>query len=124
MELFLGGEKGEKVNRIIADAEEVRTPDIVLAEISRKYRRENVDERKVKSRLQTISIASLVTPIDVDVALKAGNAFLELSEKAKREKIRDPSLFDAIILATARAYSSKVLTGDKHLEELPETISI
>lgn len=124
VELFLGSERGQRVNRTIVEAEEVRTPDIVLAEISRKYHRENVDEKKVRSRLQTINTASLVTPIDTEVAFKAGEAFLELSEKAKKEKLRSPSLFDAIILATARVYTSKVLTGDEHFEKLPETILI
>jgi predicted nucleic acid-binding protein len=121
VELFLGS---EKVNRMIAEAEEVRTPDIVLAEISRRYRRENIDGKRTMSRLQTISAASLVTPIDIQVALKAGRAYLELSEKARKEKRRSPSLFDATILATARTYSSNVLTGDQHFEALPETISI
>jgi predicted nucleic acid-binding protein len=109
---------------MIAEADEARTPDIVLAEISRKYHRENVDEKKVRSRLQTIGTITLVTPIDIEVALKAGQAFSELSEKAKKEKRRSPSLFDAIILATARACASKVLTGDEHFAALPETVSI
>ena len=101
-----------------------KAPDIVLAEISRKYQRENVDEKKVRSRLQTIDSTTLVTPIHMEVALRAGKAFLELSEKARKEKLRNPSLFDAIILATARAYSSNVLTGNEHFAALPETISI
>jgi len=112
------------VNRMIAEAAEVRAPDIVLAEISRKYQRENVDEKKVRSRLQTIDSTALVTPIHVEVAVEAGKAFLELSEKARKEKLRNPSLFDAIILATARAYSSNVLTGIEHFATFPETISI
>ena len=33
VELFLGSQKGLKVRRMIADADEVRTPDVVLAEI-------------------------------------------------------------------------------------------
>jgi len=109
---------------MIAEADEVRPPHILLVEISRKYHRENVEEKKIRSRLQTISTTSLVTPIDVEVALKGGKAFLELLEKAKKERLRSPSLFGAIILATARAYSSNVLTGDEHLAGLPETISI
>ncbi len=110
----MGGQKGEKVSRMIAEADEARTPDIVLGEISKKYQRENVDERKVRSRLETITTTTLVTPIGIELALNAGKAFLELSKKAKKEKRRSPSLFDAIILATARACASKVLTGDEH----------
>jgi predicted nucleic acid-binding protein len=124
IELFLGSEKGEKVKQLISDADEVRTPSIVLAEVSRKYQRENVDERRVKSRLETISSTSILTPVNTPVALKTGRAYLELAEKAKREKRRPPSLFDAIVLATAREYNSKVLTGDKHFESVPETIII
>ncbi len=124
IELFLGGKKGEKVRQMIADAEEVRTPDIVLAEISRKYHRERVDEKRVRSRLETINSTTIVTLVDVDVALKVGGAFLDLSEKAKKERRRTPSLFDAIVLAIARVYDSKVITGDEHFEALPETIPI
>jgi predicted nucleic acid-binding protein len=124
IELFLASEKGEKVKQVISDADEVRTPDIVLAEISRKYLREKGDDKRVTSRLETISSTSIVTSVDTQVALTAGRAYLELAEKARREKRRPPSLFDAIVLATAREYNSKVLTGDKHFESIPETIMI
>ena len=102
----------------------MRTPDVVLAEISRKYHRENFDEKRIRARLETIATTSLVTAIDIEVASGAGKAFLELSEKSRKDKRRGPSLFDAVILATARAYSSKVLTGDEHFAGLPETVMI
>jgi len=124
VELFLGGQKGEKVRRAIADADEARTPDIVLAEISRKYVREKVEDARVRSRLETVESTTLVTPVDINIAVKAGGAFLELAEKARRERRRSPSLFDAIVLATARTYDSRVITGDEHFEGLPETILI
>jgi predicted nucleic acid-binding protein len=122
VELFLGREKGQRVISLLKEAEEVRTPDIVLAEIARKYDRENVEAGKVKSRLQAINEASLVTPIDSDVALKCERAFVDLQGKARKERLGEPSLFDAIVLATARVYSSMVLTGDQHFAELPETL--
>jgi len=109
---------------MIADADELRTPDIVLAEISRKYLREKAEKDTIKSRLETITSASLVTPVGVEVAMKAGEASLELAERAAKQRHRAPSLFDAIVLATARVYDSKVLTGDEHFEGLPETIPI
>lgn len=124
VELFLGSQEGQKVRRMIADADEVRTPDIVLAEISRKYLREKAEKDTIKSRLETITSASLVTPVGVEVAMKAGEASLELAERAAKQRHRAPSLFDAIVLATARVYDSKVLTGDEHFEGLPETIPI
>ena len=124
IELFLGSEKGEKVQQIMLSAEEVRTPDIVLAEISRKYQREKFNEKRLMSRLEIIGSTSLVTPVTTTIALRAGRAYFELTEKAKRERRRSPSLFDAIVLATAREHDSKVLTGDQHFESLPETILI
>jgi predicted nucleic acid-binding protein len=124
IELFLGSEKGNRVKKVLSDAEHVRTPDIVLAEISRKYSRENVDKKRTRSRLTEISSASIITSVDINVALKAGEAYLELANKAKQQRRRMPSLFDAIVLATAREHDSKVLTGDEHFEGLPETVLI
>jgi predicted nucleic acid-binding protein len=124
VELFLGGQKGQRVRRTIAEADEVRTPDVVLAELSRKYLREKAEVGTVRSRLETITSASLVTPVGVDVAVKAGEAFFELAERAAKQRRRSPSLFDAIVLATARVHDSKVLTGDEHFKGLSETIPI
>jgi predicted nucleic acid-binding protein len=124
VELFLGGQKGQRVRGIIAEADEVRTPDVVLAELSRKYLREKAEVSTVRSRLETITSASLVTPVGVDVAVKAGEAFLELADRAAKQRRRAPSLFDAIVLATARVHDSQVLTGDEHFEGLSETIPI
>ena len=124
IELFLGSDKGRKVKQMIANAEEVRTPDIVLAELTRKYLREKAEDARIVSRLETIRSTSSVTPVDVEVALQAGKAFFELAEKARKERHRAPGLFDAIVLATARVHDSNVITGDEHFRRLPETIWI
>jgi predicted nucleic acid-binding protein len=122
IELFLGTAKGEETKRLISEAEEIRTPDIVLAEISRKYHREELDSQSLRARLETISSTTIVTGIDTTLAVRTGPIYLELVEKAKRERLNSPSLFDAIVLATAREYDSSVLTGDEHFRDLPETI--
>lgn len=122
VELFLGTAKGEETRGLILEAEEIRTPDIVLAEISRKYYREKLDPKTVKARLETISSATMVTGIDTSLALRTGPAHKELLEMAKLEHLETPSLFDAIVLATAREYDSNVVTGDEHFRSLPETI--
>jgi predicted nucleic acid-binding protein len=122
IELFLGTAKGEETKRLISEAEEIRTPDIVLAEISRKYHREELDSQSLRARLETISSTTIVTGIDTNLAVRTGPIYLELVEKAKRERLNGPSLFDAIVLATAREYDSSVLTGDEHFRDLPETI--
>ena len=122
VELFLGTEKGKKSRRLILEAEQVRTPGVVLAEISRKYHKEKMDVETVRARLETISSTTIITGVDVKLALRAGATYLELVEKAKRERLRTPSLFDAIVLATAQEYDSSLVTGDEHFGSLPETI--
>ena len=122
VELLLGSEKGKKVMEILENAEEVYTPSIVLAETAKKFLREGNDESTVAEWLDIINAASNITQIDPALSLEAAKCQLELSEKAKNFKQNTPSLFDAIVLATARINQCKVLTGDEHFKDLPETI--
>ena len=124
IEHFIGSAKGQKVKEIIESADEVYTPGTVLAEIARKYLREGVDEEIVDSRLQEITGASNIVPVDTNLALESARCFLELSAKAHKSKQKNPSLFDAIVLATGRLLESKILTGDEHFKSLPETVWI
>jgi len=124
IEHFIGSAKGQKVKEIIESADEVFTPGTVLAEIARKYLREGVDEKIVDSRLQEITGASNIVPVDTNLALESARCFLELSAKAHKSKQKNPSLFDAIVLATGRLLESKILTGDEHFKSLPETVWI
>ena len=106
------------------EAEEVITPDSVLAEVARKYLREGIEESRVKQRLSVILEASQPAYIDDEVAIEAGKAYLQLEARAKKLGLKKPSLFDGLVLAVARRTDSKVLTGDEHFEGLPETIWI
>jgi predicted nucleic acid-binding protein len=124
IEHFIGSAKGQKVKEIIESADEVFTPGTVLAEIARKYLREGIDEEIVDSRLQEITGASNIVPVDTNLALESARCFLELSAKAHKSKQKNPSLFDAIVLATGRLLESKILTGDEHFKSLPETVWI
>jgi predicted nucleic acid-binding protein len=122
IEIFLGTSKGESATKVMDDAEELYTPDVVLAEIARKYRKEGFDRTVIEKRLDRIAEASQVISIDKNVALASASAFFDLREEAKRKDLGEPGLFDAIILGTARAISGKVLTGDPHFEGLSETV--
>lgn len=125
VELFIGSEKGEKAKEVLANADMVYTPDIVLAEIARKYLREGVGEDVIIERLKLMVKCSQVVNVNFEIAMESAKAYLELKEKAKQERLRrDPGLFDAIVLAVAKAYSAKVLTGDEHFKCLKETIWI
>lgn len=122
IEIFLGGDKGQFALEAIEDADLVITPETVLAEISRKYLREGAKEQVIRNRLKTISESSELSGIDENTALESGNAYLEIEKIAKKSRNNKPSLFDAIVLATARVNEARVLTGDPHFRNLPETI--
>ena len=76
----------------------------------------------ILERLEKIVEASSMIPVDTDVALESAKCYRELSEKAKKARVRTPSLFDAIILAVARVLKAKVVTSDEHFKNLPETL--
>jgi len=122
IEIFLGTEKGQSASQAIQEAEQSITPEIVLAEISRKYFREGAKEQLIRTRLSIISQSTELSQLDETIAVESGKAYLEISERAKKSKGKNPSLFDAIILATARVNKAKVLTGDLHFRDLSETV--
>jgi len=122
IEFFMGSEKGRRVKEIVESADEVYTPGTVLAEIARKYVREGADDKMVDARLEVITAASNIAHVDAKLALEAARCYLELAAKARKSKLNVPSLFDAIVLATGRLLKSKIVTGDEHFRNLPETV--
>ena len=124
IELLIGSESGKKVKELIENAQEVYTPSTVLAETARKFLREGTDEKTITIWLEIITAASTITQIDSTTALEAAKCQLELAQKTKTSKQNTPSLFDAIVLATARIDQCKILTRDEHFKNLPETIWI
>ncbi len=125
VEFFIGSEKGEIVKKYLLSENEIYTPSVVLAEIARKYFRENISEKTVRKRIELITKISTIVDIDEELAVESGKAYLELIKHAKKQGLKQkPSLIDAIILATARKLKAKIITGDKHFKELEETIWI
>ncbi len=123
IELFTNGPRAGLVKKVLLEAEELYTPDIVLAELARKYAREGVDAARVKQRLAVIERLSTILCIDPELAARIGDAHSKLLEHARKRGLKSkPSLADAVILAAAWVLRAKVLTGDQHFEGLPETI--
>jgi predicted nucleic acid-binding protein len=81
-------------------------------------------EQTILERLTTIEETSEIIPIDKNIAFESAKCYLELTEKTKTRKLKAPSLFDAIVLATARKLGAKMVTGDEHFEEINETLWI
>jgi len=124
IEIFIGGNKGKRAKENLENATEVCTPDTVLAEIARKYLREKINQEVITDRLKIITEASDITSINIETAVEAAKCYIHLSQEAKKAEIKAPSLFDAIVLATAKLLNAKVLTGDEHLKNQPETLWI
>jgi predicted nucleic acid-binding protein len=124
IEVFLGNEKGRKIKNILERADDLYTPDTVLAEIARKYLREGADEGTINERLQAITAVSNVPQIDTEVAIEAATCYPQLVTNARKRKLNSPSLFDAIVLAVGRTTKAKIVTGDEHFRNLPETLWI
>ncbi len=124
IEQFTGSTNASKVKDTLENAEELYTPDVVLAEVARKYIRDNVADNITKTRLQQIGDNSKIVYLSPKLAFESAKCYSELAEHARKNKNNKPSLADAIVLATARALNAKVLTGDQHFKSLPETVWI
>jgi predicted nucleic acid-binding protein len=124
IEHFAGSLTGKRVKELLENADELITPDIVLAEIARKYIREGIESNIVSRRLEQITANSLIVCLDSTLALESAKCYIELADIARNRKLNTPSLFDATVLATARLLEANILTGDVHFRFLPETIWI
>lgn len=122
IEHFIGSEKGARTDEVFQSADEIYTPDVVLAEIARKYAREGVEDDIIQSRLQQVEETSNIVGLDAETALVSAKCYLEMQVNARKLKLKPPGLFDAIILAIGRSLNAKILTGDQHFENLPETL--
>jgi len=109
IEYFAGTDFGLKVKEFLDNNELIHTPSICLLEIKNKYQREN---KKWKKRIDFICDRSIIIDLDSEIAL--------LGADIKRKH----SLYsiDAIIYSSAQKHKSKLLTKDKHFQELQEVI--
>ena len=93
------------------------TPTIVIAEVSEKYARMELDP---EPRLVFIAARSGTVVLDDELARTAGRINYE-----RKRTVKGWGLADSIILASARRYEAKVGTGDSHFKDLPsETVMI
>ena len=105
VELFDGTVKGEKIKEIIKTSV-CFTSAICIAELSFLTAKKGLERTKYLNAVNAFS-----TIIDLD------RSILEMGGVLKAEKIltvKNFGLVDAIILATAKQYNLKILTGDKH----------
>jgi len=116
IEYFRGTESGKKV-RFYVEGESAATSVLTLAELREKYLREkwstfSEDAAYITSRTS-------LTQVDREIAILAG----EINHRRKAEK-KGWGMADSIVLATARVKSAKVVTGDRHFEDLTDAIFV
>lgn len=116
IEYFRGTERGKRV-RPYVEGDSAATSTLTLAELKEKYLREkwaSFDED-----MNFIIARTAATPVDRQIAVLAG----EINHRQKKTK-SDWGMADSIVLATAKAVSAKVVTGDLHFDGLPDAVLI
>ena len=116
VEYFRGTEVGRKVRGYV-EGDRAATSTVTLAELREKYLREKWPS--FEEDVAFMTGRTLLAPVDREIALLAG----ELNHVQKR-KVRDWGMMDSIVLATARAGSARVVTGDAHFSGLSDAIML
>lgn len=109
VEYFRGTREGAAAKEYI-EKKSNATCSISLAELSEKYKRENKD---FSEDYNFIVSKSEIIDLSGDIALAAGEINFE-----NKKKIKNWGMSDAVILATARMFNAKVVTGDEHFRNL------
>ncbi len=122
IEFLTGSLHEERIRELLATADVVVTPDLVLAEVARKLARDGVGAGLVRRKVEDVSTLSRVAPITVETAVGVFEADTALRQSARSRHLERPGLSDAVILSTARLLHGVVLTGDPHFEGFPETM--
>jgi predicted nucleic acid-binding protein len=109
IEYYRGSALGEKVRPIIEGSEEAYVSTINIAEVYRWFLW-SYGPREAELERKTIKERCLIAPVDESTAVEA----------AKVRHGAKLSLGDSIILATARKFAAKVVTGDRELKGMKD----
>ena len=107
IEFFMDGPKAGVYARYLQEPEEIFTPVVVVYEVYKKIKRER-GERLAKLCLAQIEKTQVV-PITEAIALLAADLSLEFSLP----------MADSLVLATARAQGSELITSDSDFRNIP-----
>ena len=104
IEYWKGANK-KAIQIIDESTEPFMVSSITIAEVAQIYRQR--DKRLVTVRTDDVAARAEVVPVTFEIARLAGQL---------RNTEIDGGIADAIILATARLTSSKIVTGDQHFK--------
>jgi len=119
LDYFMGTAAGEKVKPILESPSfEKFTPSICVSEVYAKVLRvEGLEKAEVYREFMRATTA--IVSLDENLAVEAAKIDVEM-----KKNIPSWGLADSIVLATTRNKRARVLTGDEHFRNLPETIWI
>ena len=113
VEHFKGSEKGKQVDKLIID-EECYTSILSIAEIAEWCLKNNID---LTYCIDIAKKLSMIIDLDLNIVVLAAKLNFEY-----KKSIKNWGMLDSLIYATARIYGKKILTGDKHFENLEDVI--
>lgn len=102
-----GSTEGRTAKEYIDGPAELVTPSIVVAELADRAARTDRHPAWTETLRPFIHRQSTVRALDTELADRAGTLTWEM-----RDASPEAGLADAIVLATAREYDARVLTGD------------
>jgi len=120
IEYFRGSELGEEFLEYIIQGDRNITHTITLGELRNAYSRpdDNLNEDSFYEDLEVVKLHSeVITELNENVAIEAGEIRATIG-------IKGISLIDCILIALARKYGLKVLSGDKHFKYMDDVIYI
>ena len=119
LEYFRGTSAGMEAKNVIdSTVNEKLTPTTCLAEICAKVLRTEGPEQ-AELRRTFIKTRSATVPLTEEIAIEAAKIDTEM-----KKKVQGWGPADSIALGTARKKKAKVLAGDQHFLNLPETVFI
>lgn len=121
-EMIKGSALSPRAREAMEAAERCLTPSIVLAEVASLCIRNGLTDQFVDRELDAVRESSEIVPIDHWIAIAGAHGTEELRESARARNLPLPGLADGLVLATARRFHSRLLTGDRHFRECPETV--
>jgi len=113
IEYWKGGEKAEDIAIYIEGNEEIIVSTINLLEIE-YWLSKHFGPSVAKNKLQVVMKRSFVIEVDEEIVKEASK--LRITYKLP--------LISSIILATARKYKARIVTGDSKLKDYDEVIYI
>ena len=112
IEYLEGGEKGEKVHKILKSDNEIFVLPITIAEVISKVKR---SKKNTQLAYESIISKAKIINSTPKIAKEAG-----LLHAEKRKKVPQFGIVDAFLVILARITGAKVLTGDNHFKGFKE----